>query len=512
MQEESLMLKPLYYNQEVLTREMPIIFRHDVKGHRKYYTMSKDYRYIEKTSVTTMLDKVMPTPFWLVKWRAELGLQEADKLMKQSGKYGTLMHICIEDYLDKKSFDFGTLEARITTYIMTERITFDTWNWKEKLEHDIYAFHHFCNDYQVEPIAIEIMLISEKLGYGGAIDLVCKMRIGTGENGKVLKSDMKIDKNGQILVDKTREVYAIVDFKSGRHGFSESNEAQVHMYKNLFNEYFPFIPIEKVFNWAPKDWDKSSTPAYFLKDQTNSVEADLIPLYVEIFNKKDLDAKSKDYHVFDGVIELGAINDSKNLRIESYEQRAVKRMAPKLNQKTNVLSQISNESSNIQNEVKQILNEVTQIPNESSKIPLTPLNKGESEEIEIESVVEEAVPTVNIVKLNPEPKPERKREKRESLLKSTEIKHPDWTQADIQDIENEESSDTDKSLINHPQTISQNETVTITSSQTNSDRQTQTFTSDNNFGIEIEEINQANVDKVTKQVESTYNNIFEILK
>jgi hypothetical protein len=515
--------------------------------------MYKELRYIEEPSVTTVLDKVMKTPFWLEDWRAKFGLQRANELMKQAAKYGTLLHICLGEYLINRRFDFSTLEARIITYIRTERITFDTWDWQVKLEHDIYSFHHFCNEYQVEPIAIEIMLISSRLGYAGAIDLVCNMRIGTGENGKILKSDIKIDKNGEIKEDKTRQIYAIVDFKSGRHGFSESNEAQIQMYRNLFNENYPHIPIDRVYNWAPKDWDKTDSPAYFLKDQTKSVEKELIPLYVEIFERKELDAKNKNYHLINGVIELGYINDEKNLQVESYEDRAIKRLVK------NAGATIKNPSQNIINKsdklpapksIEESLNSFSELlknhTTEEIKAELenklnAKLAREKNEQMiekkvivpKLQEDIAEYLQTQNIAELMDNHQEEENQSeitkihklpvdgnevinnikkttiKKEKLLKHSEIIQPEWTEADVKT--SEESKTQENDTITQGVVITR-EPITFTSSQSNDNSEAETLNFDNNFGIQIETINQENVDKVTKNVESIYDNITNLFK
>jgi hypothetical protein len=322
MQNEQVM--PYYYDQETLLIPPPIIFRQDFKGHRDYYSISKDMEYIEEASATTIIDKVMPTPQWLTKWIAEKGVAEATKERNQKAPYGTLMHICLADYLKHRHFDFDTLEARINTYKQAKHITFDTSYWLKNLRHDIYAFHIFALKYDIKPLAVEIMLVSQKLGYGGAIDLVFEGKMGSGVNGAILKRDMEYDHYGNLIADKRVRITGILDFKSGRHGFGAENEAQIHMYKNLWMEFYPHIPIDKLFNWAPGNWDNDTEPDYHFKDQTNSIEQFCIQHYVQVYKMK-FKNKNEDQvvHRFEGVIELG--KESANLEALTFEQAALQR-------------------------------------------------------------------------------------------------------------------------------------------------------------------------------------------
>jgi hypothetical protein len=207
------------------------------------------------------------------------------------------------------------------SYCQEERIKHSTYGWSDRLKQDVKAFEVFVKEHQVKPIAIEMPLISLKYKIGGALDLVCQMRIGTGQNGAVLKSDIKYDKEGNIKEDKTRWITAIIDWKSGRNGFYPEHEVQLHLYKPLWEENFPNILIDSVFNWAPKDWE--SEPDYKLKCQDNSLERFNTAAYLSIFFNSYNSKKSKLRPIITGIAYLD--RGIEPVTFESTEQHLLRR-------------------------------------------------------------------------------------------------------------------------------------------------------------------------------------------
>jgi hypothetical protein len=308
-------LLPLYYDKDVLVKSPEVLYRTQHNGNRYYYTISNNI-FKKYPSVTTVLDKVMPTSEYLIKWISQYGWEKAQDIKVQKAQYGTLLHILISQYLVDQKFNADALEAVIATYKYSNNISFDTSSWCDELKKDIYAFHVFAAKYEVEPIAISIMLLSDKLKIAGELDMVIKMRVGTGVNGTILKNDIKVDKSGVIKEDKTRVVTAILDIKSGRHGFYPSNEAQLHLYKGMWDENFPHIPIDALYNWAPKSWNEE--PDYTLKEQSTSNESKKIQHYIDLFQiDEDNNPRSKSIPVIQGTFELGKVNG--NLKVKSLD-------------------------------------------------------------------------------------------------------------------------------------------------------------------------------------------------
>jgi hypothetical protein len=150
--------------------------------------------------------------------------------------------------------------------------------WTEDLKKDILCFAQFMIDYNVRPLAIELILWHPDDMYAGAIDLVA-----------------------EIDYKKSR-ITVIIDLKSGKKGFYESHEIQLVAYKEMFNIHFPDIPIDKVYNWSPKDF-RGITPTYNFKDQTESRNACKLPHLVSLAKIEDSKRENK-ISLIDGKINL----------------------------------------------------------------------------------------------------------------------------------------------------------------------------------------------------------------
>ncbi len=300
-------MTPEYINPAFEAKiSFPKIYRFNQKGMRYYYTVDGIPQLIEKPmesgekftnasglvtfypSVTTIIDKTMPTPYSIKKLIADLGMKGYYKMLREKASYGTLLHTLISDYLrsgntkKERSFDFDTIKKRIELYTEEQKLDFDTAGWEWQIKKDLASLIQFIWDYNVDPISIEAVGFYKKdeHKYAGAVDLICEMDIEEkGFFGEVYKSG---EKKGQPKETKQiRRTTAIVDFKSGKSGFFETHEIQLHMYKQMIQESLG-IEAEKVFNVAPKDWH--SAPTYSLKDQTDSTAAKKIPYLLNLFN------------------------------------------------------------------------------------------------------------------------------------------------------------------------------------------------------------------------------------
>lgn len=221
------------------------------------------------TSLTTAISTCAPMEEGLLKWHCSLGYEEAKRYSRMRANYGTIMHMLIGEFIMTQTFDFEEIEEKVQAWLSEHNYwERECKEWSSDLRYDIAAFIQFYNDMQVVPLGVEYVLLGNK-GYGTLIDLVCRMTIEEkGFWGDVYKTGPRAGEPKETK--KEQEAVAVINFKSGRHGFYRSNGIQVECERQLWNENFPDMPATHAFNWAPKDWIKE--PGYSLTDWTGDIE------------------------------------------------------------------------------------------------------------------------------------------------------------------------------------------------------------------------------------------------
>jgi hypothetical protein len=276
------------------------IWRLNNNGRRWYFTLIDNVPKLY-ASVTTFIKQSLPQAPQLMKWIADVGYDESRAIMEEKAHYGTFMHIQIAELLIKREYDLDKLRIRMLQYAKEHNIPDSFVEQSKEMAKDILAFAQFAKDCEVEPLAIEIVLYHPEDGYAGAIDLVCKMTVEeSGYFGEVYKTG---EQKGQPKLTKGKvEVRAIVDFKSGRKGFYESHEIQLQAYKEMWDIHFPTMPINRLYNWSPKDW--RDRPSYNLTDQTNKKSLRKLPYLVAIAKLENKGAEEMTSMFFKGNISL----------------------------------------------------------------------------------------------------------------------------------------------------------------------------------------------------------------
>lgn len=295
-------LLPIFYNVNKLVKPPVPLYRLDSSGHRYYYRYLPDGVSLQFfTSVTTMIKNTLPTSPQLIRWMAEKGIEEGQAEAIDRAHYGTFLHAECAELLIFGGYNLDNLSEKLQQFLTKNNVPLDRVSkWTNELKKDILAFAQFVIDYNVEPLSIEVILYHPEDGYAGAIDLVCELNLEEkGFFGEVYASG---EKKGQPKESKrTVRVRAIVDLKSGRKGFYESHEIQLEAYRVMWNIHYPELPIDRVFNFSPKEW--RTAPSYNFKDQSESKNLPKLKYLAELARIEDGKRDNKVVRI-SGVINL----------------------------------------------------------------------------------------------------------------------------------------------------------------------------------------------------------------
>lgn len=301
-------IRAVYFNADALKEPAYRLFQLNSDGHRYYYRFNDAGEPEFYPSVTTLLKQVMPTPTALLDWMIANGKDGSTEKRDLAAAYGTFMHGEFEKLIINRRYDFDSVPAAMLAYMERENLPEKVFaEWLPKIRKDVLAFAQFIKDWNVKPLAVEIGLYHPQFHYAGCLDLPCVM------------TDPKTGKS----------FVAIVDFKSGRKGFYEEHELQLHLYREMWNVHYPETPVTRVFNFSPKDWRKS--PTYNLKDQTDSSNAKKLPYLLALATIED-EKRDNTLTIIRGVLDLdkGKISDNiLNLSLaELIKTRAAEKDAP----------------------------------------------------------------------------------------------------------------------------------------------------------------------------------------
>jgi hypothetical protein len=257
-------------------------------------------------SVTSLIDMTTRQDEGLIRKMSDMGYDKWMTWLNERANYGTIMHILIAEFLEHGYIDFDLLGHRVVVLFEQYNIPKNKYFiFYEDLCQDLLAFCKFASEYKIQPIAIELPLVSKTHQFGGTLDLVCKMIVQEkGYFGEVYKSG---ERKGQPKEStKDLEIYGIVDFKSGRNGFTDKHADQLMLCELLLKEnYEEFrnskIPV-RLFNWSPKAW--RSEPSYTLKDQSMTTPSHVI--FAKLTIAKDMVRNSIPTFLHpSGIVKLG---------------------------------------------------------------------------------------------------------------------------------------------------------------------------------------------------------------
>ena len=294
--------KELYFDNNKLLYPSRKLYRmHGYSAGRYYYEVNGG-AITFFISLTNLIGATMPTPEPLKKWIADMGYEESREYAQERADYGTFMHMNFQTLLINRKLDLDSMGEDLKEYLEKCRLSpYLLEEWLEDQQMDALGFAQFMKDFNVKPLAIELVLASDN-GYAGAVDLICLMTITEkGFFGEVYKSG---DNKGQPKETKREtEVIAIVDFKSGRKNFYENHEVQLEGCRRLVKENFPMIDCDKIklFNYSPSEW--RSKPGYKLKDQTDCLSREKFEHLVQIA-KVEMKKRARSVMKIEGTLDL----------------------------------------------------------------------------------------------------------------------------------------------------------------------------------------------------------------
>lgn len=258
----------IYFDQDALRLQPYKIGRVKLsesgRAYFKYQLPVKIY-----TSLTTVISTCTPMPYGIMVWKMQHGEKESKRMAYVAAMYGTLMHIEYGNFCVNQAWNFDMAETIVADYCSKNEFYSDeTKEWPDRLKEDMQAFADFIFKYKVKTLAIEMVLCSDAFEFATAIDLVCMMTVSDkGYWGEKYSSGEK--KGQDKATNKDVEVRAIVNFKSGRHNFYAENANQLELERMVWNENYPELPIDRVYNFAPTNWRDASGDKFKLADQTN---------------------------------------------------------------------------------------------------------------------------------------------------------------------------------------------------------------------------------------------------
>ena len=287
------------------------IYRIDGKGFRYYYNFVGGEPVFYR-GVTSIISNTRRRGRGLDIILVERGWDSFYSFLRERGHYGTWMHMNWNQYLIEGSISTAEADLDESLRAYSEKYRFAGYADGKKAEkfildmsHDLNAFRAWVDDHRVKPLLIEQPLV-HKDGYAGCLDLLCELTVEEkGYWGEVYKSGPR---QGQEKESKKAvNVIAVVDYKSGRSGFFDDYEIQLDFYRNLVNENYPDIKVDRLYDLSPKKPDPGhkSPPGYNFSDQTNTLAQGESKYLLEIIKIYDKYNKPGDMFQYNSKLEIG---------------------------------------------------------------------------------------------------------------------------------------------------------------------------------------------------------------
>lgn len=303
-------VKAMFFDDSALIAPPEQLYRLDRAGHRYYYRFDEKGNPDFFPSITTLIKQTLPTSEFLIKWIADIGYDRAESYKNERGNYGTFMHGEYAQMLINRTYDLDSLVTRLSNYIWVNRLPHDFIDYADDLRKNMLSLAQFIIDMDLKPLAIELPLVHPYMRFAATLDLPCTIKY------------------------KGERFPCIIDFKSGKN-FYEACEVQLHGQKECWNFHFDKMPIQRVFNWRPKEWrDK---PTYHFQEQTHSVNAAKLKYIIAMAQIEDGKLDNM-LTLCDGVIDLDKGKITDNYKVFTLAQLVVKKKAERTpDEKTGII-------------------------------------------------------------------------------------------------------------------------------------------------------------------------------
>lgn len=290
-------IEPVMYRADILGPKPKhrTLQRHHV-GDGRYYviqfeqpdgTWSRPELY---PGVTSICKAVLPRSRHIEEWMCgfvdyEAAMQKLHELSVRGTVMHTLFAFCLDPLYEMP--DFGTSEFdRMVRGLIAKHENIDVdrvfHEWKNFFCKSILGFKQFMYDYDVEVLAIEIVLGQPTIrredgskplyGYFAQVDLICIMDWEfEGDFGEKYKSGKNLGK--PKITKQTRRVVGVGDFKSGQSD-SPPHDLQLDLIEPLVTRAFPDLEPKEIilFNWHPTEFRSSSIVKKIGGEETETTE------------------------------------------------------------------------------------------------------------------------------------------------------------------------------------------------------------------------------------------------
>lgn len=279
----------MYMAELLKSVPLPVLRRITYNGNRFYFEVLGTGDVNLFSSATTLIkDGYVDTSGALDAWRLKQRIlgKDPDVISTERADFGTIMHFLFGCLLMKINIPFSVTGLKMfmkahydDLKIDNDRIDFILDKYAVELLEDIRSFLKWVKDFNVKPLAIEIMLRSEKWMVASAVDLICEIDKEVkevGYFGEVYKKKTGDKMAGDPKLSErkvSKRVVIIVDFKSNRDGnFYPSYALQLELYKRMVYENFgDLLKIEGIYNFAPKSWGDGKR-SYHFRERTDDKE------------------------------------------------------------------------------------------------------------------------------------------------------------------------------------------------------------------------------------------------